>query len=462
MAIKKIKLDKIEHISFEVPNKRMTVTEAYNTFKFNGRKPTHIINGTLFNMDLSSNSTITFGKSNGKSIGYIFDNEGICLDNKSVKWNTLSNTKDSIICGSPRLLKNGITDINWGNKVSSYLKNPAIRTAIGINNDSLFLFVGSVSQTLEQLSKYMKDNGCTHALNLDGGGSTCGYFDNKLVRNTSRKLANFICVWEKEDVKGEEIVNKQYTIFVDSGHGQTDSGAVGRVLGLKEKDVVLKLSKFLESELVRQNIKVYQTRTDDKRLFDNDKAKDLSARCKKANDLKADYFVSLHTNSATNTSAKGIETFSFAKTGNGSNLAHAVQLELDKLGRPSRGKKEANFAVLRETNMSAILIELCFISNEEEEKLLSSDEFLNKSAILIAKGICKHLNIIYKEKEEPKQQEGEEMDKKYPSDLSDWAKTAYDFVVDSGISDGKNPKSTITAERLWGMLYKLDQYYKNK
>jgi len=75
------------------------------------------------------------------------------------------------------------------------------------------------------------------------------------------------------------------------------------------------------------------------------------------------------------------------------NLANIIYGRLEITGVPGRGVKRANFYVLRETSMPAILIELAFISNPTEEKLLGSPEFQKKCAQAIADGILNYLGI---------------------------------------------------------------------
>ena len=175
-------------------------------------------------------------------------------------------------------------------------------------------------------------------------------------------------------------------VYIDLGHGGNDSGAVG-VNNVLEKNIVLQVGKKVEDKLKKCGIEVKLSRTDD--TF-----KTLEYRSSDANKWGADCFVSLHCNSF-NKSAKGLETycykFKYRK------LADCLQDEMvkAKLYTLNRGVKEGNYHVIRETTMSAALIELGFIDNQEDIKLLlnKQDEF----AIAITKGICKFLGIEYKE-----------------------------------------------------------------
>lgn len=215
-------------------------------------------------------------------------------------------------------------------------------------------------------------------------------------------------------------------IVLDPGHGGHDPGAVGHVLKLREKDVnlsvCLKLKEMLEREL---GVTVLMTRSDDRFIT-------LGNRTKFANNNQADIFVSVHTNASNNRSASGIETYylSTAQTsdaravealennvveqyeGKGekakydalgfilsdmsqtehlehsNNMALLIQQNLVAGARGGdRGVKQANFYVLRGAFMPAVLIELGFISNKEEERLLANDEYQQRLARTIFEGL---------------------------------------------------------------------------
>lgn len=153
-------------------------------------------------------------------------------------------------------------------------------------------------------------------------------------------------------------------IVIDAGHGGKDPGAIGA--RSKEKDNVLKIALKLKPLLESYGHKVILTRA-------NDVYPTLTERTNMANRVNADYFVSLHNNSATSTQATGFETFIY--NGNVSNKTKELQNAIHnaiskKIGIKDRGKKRANFAVLRQTKMPAVLIEYAFIRNLNDEKIL--------------------------------------------------------------------------------------------
>ncbi|ATW23910.1 N-acetylmuramoyl-L-alanine amidase [Candidatus Formimonas warabiya] len=180
------------------------------------------------------------------------------------------------------------------------------------------------------------------------------------------------------------------TIVIDPGHasiqpgGWADPGAVGPT-NLKEKDVVLDMGVSVAEILKAQGAKVIMTRTGDTNLT-------LGGRADVANKNKADIFVSIHVNANVSRTTNGTSTYFFGDVAGQyqarEKLAKSVQQELVKsIQRKNIGVLQANFAVLRYTQVPSILVETAFISNYEEEKLLADPAFRLKVAQGIANGI---------------------------------------------------------------------------
>lgn len=162
------------------------------------------------------------------------------------------------------------------------------------------------------------------------------------------------------------------------------------------------VAKKVASILRSADVDVVLTRDTDKLLADTINA-DLGMRCKVANHAKADIFVSIHCNSSTNPSANGTEIYYCTGSSTGYRLAAAIKSYLlPALGLRDRGIKQANFAVLRSTNMPATLVELTFISNPTEEGLLESPAFQDKAARAIAEGVADYLGIELPANDVPK------------------------------------------------------------
>ncbi|GIM29834.1 hypothetical protein CPJCM30710_25000 [Clostridium polyendosporum] len=171
----------------------------------------------------------------------------------------------------------------------------------------------------------------------------------------------------------------------DPGHGGYDPGAVGPT-GLEESQVVLKVMKRWKEIMEAAGEEVRLTRKDDAFIG-------LSERARLANEWGATYFVSKHENSCYTESVVGTEVFAFSSGGHGEKLANCVLDDLIWAGQVSnsRGVKFVNFAVLRETNMPAILIEGDFISNRGAESKMRTDEWIEAEARAIARGCLRYI-----------------------------------------------------------------------
>ena len=173
----------------------------------------------------------------------------------------------------------------------------------------------------------------------------------------------------------------------DYGHGGKDSGAT--LGGRKESNDVLSVGKEVAVEMRRHGVAVDETRT-------NDSTISLRDRSSFENRKSYDYFVSFHRN-AFNKKAHGVETFTYSHSSKKANeLATKVQNNLVKLGFTDRGTKEANFHVLRETKAPAILVEMGFIDNAEDNKIFDCKR--NEIVKAITQAILSQLNIEYLDK----------------------------------------------------------------
>ena len=213
--------------------------------------------------------------------------------------------------------------------------------------------------------------------------------------------------------------NKKYTIVVDPGHGGHDSGARGN--GYNEKDIALQVATRLANNL-RRDYNVIMTR-------DSDFFVPLDTRAKIGNDANADFFISIHLNSSSSSSANGTEVFYFSKKGQGSYAAQVAKFEnkvdgsygdvpfsdfilndifyrknqktsqaiaesvLDGLinltGLRRRGVFGANFAVLRGSNSPSILVELGFMNNYSDLSHYLTPEGQESAASTIGNAIRK-------------------------------------------------------------------------
>ncbi len=173
----------------------------------------------------------------------------------------------------------------------------------------------------------------------------------------------------------------------------------------------------------------------------------LSDRVTRANNAKADIFVAIHYNAFDGKfddyDPEGLSVHIYGKGGKAEKLAKCV-LKYLKEGKKqkNRGIQVNNFYVLKNTKMPAILTENGFMDNKREAMLMLNPDFQKEVAVEHAKGICDYFGVKYIFKEEG-------------TELSDWAKEAYKFVTDNGISDGTRPKDYVTREELWTMFKRI-------
>lgn len=152
---------------------------------------------------------------------------------------------------------------------------------------------------------------------------------------------------------------------LDAGHGGCDQGVIGK-LGIKESDIVLQAVLEAKRLLQKNGEQVLLTREVDEGL-------DQYRRAEIANEWNGDYFISVHMNSSSDTSVTGTEIFVLSYGTLAEKIASQIKSELvAALKSKDRGVKEANYIVLRNTKMPAILIEGEFLSNVNIEKEFTS------------------------------------------------------------------------------------------
>ncbi len=175
-----------------------------------------------------------------------------------------------------------------------------------------------------------------------------------------------------------------HIVAVDAGHGGRDPGAIGPT-GLMEKDVNLDVAQRLREMLVRSGIRVVMTREADVFV-------ELPDRSRMAKRQGATVFVSIHANASTRPAASGSETYYL--TPQSQVLAQLVQEELGRVPNLiNRGAKTANFLVLRESDMPAVLVEVAYLSNVDEEARLRRPEFRQRLAEAVSRGVRRFLAV---------------------------------------------------------------------
>jgi N-acetylmuramoyl-L-alanine amidase len=195
-----------------------------------------------------------------------------------------------------------------------------------------------------------------------------------------------------EVVEAPPVLIKRPLIVIDAGHGGDDFGTRSASKPkYHEKSLNLTTAITLNDFMRKLGYETVLTRSKDEFIA-------LQKRADFANDREADLFVSVHYNSAPAKQAEGIEIFYYksdenkARTSESKKLANAI---LDKVikttGAKSRGVKQENFAVIRETKMPAVLIEGGFLTNVDEMEKIKDPAYVKSLAWGIAQGIQAYL-----------------------------------------------------------------------
>jgi|694.fasta_scaffold04059_15 N-acetylmuramoyl-L-alanine amidase len=194
------------------------------------------------------------------------------------------------------------------------------------------------------------------------------------------------------ETRKQENLNKGTLIVIDPGHGGDDFGAHSNTHPrYQEKYLNLSTAKLLNTYLTQKGYRTVMTRQDDTFIA-------LDKRAEFANQKKPAVFVSVHYNSAPSKQAEGVEVYYYRSEENKKRskdsrlLAQAVLDEvIDNTNAKSRGTKHGDFAVIRETDMAAILVEGGFLTNEKEMQRIRDPMYLKKLAWGIAQGIDNYL-----------------------------------------------------------------------
>lgn len=191
------------------------------------------------------------------------------------------------------------------------------------------------------------------------------------------------------------------TIALDAGHGGPDGGAVSKQ-GIIEKDINLAVTLYLRDYLQQAGAMVYMTREDDRDLANPDtkgykkrKTEDLTRRVRLIEEKQAKLFVSIHMNSVPSSRWSGAQTFYSTNNGDSITLAELIQDELRRnLNNTDRVAKQSDKSVylLEELKIPAVLVEVGFLSNPEEARLLGDEKYQRKVAASVYQGIMKYIS----------------------------------------------------------------------
>lgn len=198
-------------------------------------------------------------------------------------------------------------------------------------------------------------------------------------------------------------IKNQKTVILDAGHGTPDEGASSKT-GITEASINLSITLKTKEFLERNGYKVILTRKNNNGIYDSNcttirekKNSDLRNRVKIANQSDADIFVSIHLNKIPEEKYWGWQTFYKNKNEEGKKLAESIQNNLTKVIQKENKRvplKIDNIYIIKNIKVPTTIVECGFLSNDEEAKLLETNEYQEKLAEGIYEGINDYFNQI--------------------------------------------------------------------
>lgn len=183
-------------------------------------------------------------------------------------------------------------------------------------------------------------------------------------------------------------------IFIDQGHNPYGYNAGAEGFGLREQDVTYLVGAYLSNILNSDpRFEAITSRQTPDTILGSDNTSSLRARTDAANLWGADYFLSIHTNANVNPAINGTEAYVYRANSPAYYLGESIVAEIvRRLDTKNNGVYvRPSLYVLRQTNMPAVLIELAYISNEEDAYLLANDPYGFAYAIYV--GLLNYLGL---------------------------------------------------------------------
>ncbi len=186
--------------------------------------------------------------------------------------------------------------------------------------------------------------------------------------------------------------NSGRVIVIDAGHGGVDAGVLGKETKIKESDVNLAVAKQLKGYFSEAGFKVVMTRTSNGGLYglptSGFKMRDMKKRKQIIEESGADMVISVHQNSCPLESRRGGQTFYDPQSETGKILAECIQASLNDMEECVKKSSAlpGDYYMLKCTDNPSVIVECGFLTNGEDEKLLSSPSYQQKVAYAVFKG----------------------------------------------------------------------------
>jgi len=182
-------------------------------------------------------------------------------------------------------------------------------------------------------------------------------------------------------------------IVLDAGHGASDGGAIGTT-GVAEKDINLKIAQKLQKLLEQTGATVIVTRADDSAIAET-KRSDMRLRKNIKETSSADIFVSIHMNKFSQSKYSGAQVF-YSSDDKSKALGEAIQASMRNILNPDNNRvaksAEDSIYILKKSDVPSVIVECGFLSNPEEEELLTQADYQDKVAWSVYAGITSYFD----------------------------------------------------------------------
>ena len=194
---------------------------------------------------------------------------------------------------------------------------------------------------------------------------------------------NKTCHAVSDTAPTDTVPSRNYTVVIDPGHGGIDPGSIGYKTKVKESELNLKLSKMLAEKLEQAGINVVMTREDENALAEGSgksfKKKDMELRKEIIKKIRPNMVISIHHNSYTKHHLRGAQVFYDKTSDISKEIADCIQSEfLSNLTKSAKFTSPGDYYMLKCTYAPSVIVECGFLSNEEEEKLLLTEDYQEK------------------------------------------------------------------------------------
>ena len=220
-------------------------------------------------------------------------------------------------------------------------------------------------------------------------------------------IAMCICLYlilknnvHKKIIQTDAIPSANKVVIIDAGHGGEDGGAISKN-GIKESDINLKIALKLQNLLEENGTTVILTRSNENAIYDEGmttlrqkKVSDIKNRVKIGNNSNADIFISIHLNKIPQEKYYGWQCFFNEKDESSKKLAKSIQQALNEtieIENKREALKIKNIYIIDNVKIPTAIVECGFLSNQNEEQLLQTEEYQEK----LAQGIYKGINSYF-------------------------------------------------------------------